>query len=220
MQDARTTARRTMPPFAIVMCAPFVIRPVAVPPAEFSVCVTAVTMGLSGGKITVFSHRWRGFTPILRPRNSETRKRPRTLPVPVNKYMFFSVYICGCRIAPAVTKVRHKTRPTKHALARQRPRCRRRSPRFPCPLQSGCLAAANAPIAGGRRNVLHAFAANPCFEAAGYEDPAARLDRSAPPAAQPLGSAGGGAGAWLYHPFRRCQPLAWCSRSVPSPATI
>src|SRR4051812_10136282 len=32
---------------------------------------------------------------------------------------------------------------------------------------------------------------------AGYENPAARLDRSAPPVAQSLGHSGGGAGAWL-----------------------
>ena len=43
---------------------------------------------------------------------------------------------------------------------------------------------------------------------AGYEDPAARLHRGTPPAAQPLGSAGGDPGAGFHHRLRRRQPLS------------
>jgi hypothetical protein len=42
------------PPSAFMMCAPFVIKPVAVPPAGNSGLPIVPYDGLSGGKITVF----------------------------------------------------------------------------------------------------------------------------------------------------------------------
>ena len=61
----RARLRTAKPLFAIVMCMPFVIKPVAVPPAEFIGVPRAVTM-VPSGAITVFSHRLQGFTPNLR----------------------------------------------------------------------------------------------------------------------------------------------------------
>ena len=50
----RARLRTAKPLFAIVMCTPFVIKPVAVPPAEIFGLPTANCDGLSGGKITLF----------------------------------------------------------------------------------------------------------------------------------------------------------------------
>jgi hypothetical protein len=61
----RAWLRTAKPLSAIMMRTPFVIKPVAVPPAEIVGVPRAVTMGPRGA-ITVFSHRLQGFTPNLR----------------------------------------------------------------------------------------------------------------------------------------------------------
>jgi len=58
----RARLRAATPLFAFVMYTPFVIKPVAVPPAEIVGVPRAVTMGPRDA-ITVFSHRLQGFTP-------------------------------------------------------------------------------------------------------------------------------------------------------------
>jgi hypothetical protein len=64
-----------------------------------------VTMGLSSGKITVFSHRWRGFTLNLPSRAiAKLLTRTGTSPFSANKYMFFNVYFGSSR-----WRVRHKS---------------------------------------------------------------------------------------------------------------
>ena len=63
---------------------------------------------------------------------------------------------------------------------------------------------------------------HPPSRPAGHEDPAARLDRSTPPAAHPLGHAGGDPSAGLHHRFCRRQPLPGPSPQFhyrPRPAT-
>ena len=53
---ARARSQAVKPLSAITMCAPFVIKPVAVPPAEIFGCqMQSATKDLSGDKITVFS---------------------------------------------------------------------------------------------------------------------------------------------------------------------
>jgi hypothetical protein len=52
---ARARLQAATPLAAIMKCASFVIKPVAVPPAEiFGLPTANTTKGLSGGKITVF----------------------------------------------------------------------------------------------------------------------------------------------------------------------
>jgi hypothetical protein len=52
---ARARKRAAIKPPAFPVCAPFVIKPVAVPPAElFGAQLHNATKGLSGGKTTVF----------------------------------------------------------------------------------------------------------------------------------------------------------------------
>jgi hypothetical protein len=70
------------PPFAFVMCAPFVIKPVAVPPAGNSGLPTSPFEGLSGGKITVFPVLRAFYAEWPQPRNSETRRWRTAFSVP------------------------------------------------------------------------------------------------------------------------------------------
>ena len=51
---ARAGPRTAKPLFAIPMCMPFVIKPVAVPPAEIIGVPRALAMGLSGGQSPFF----------------------------------------------------------------------------------------------------------------------------------------------------------------------
>jgi hypothetical protein len=59
-----------------------------------------VTMGLSSGKITVFSQRWRGFTLNLPSRAiAKLLTGTGTSPFSADKYAFFNVYFGGSRWA-------------------------------------------------------------------------------------------------------------------------
>jgi hypothetical protein len=69
----RARLRTAKPLFAIVMCTPFVIKPVAVPPAEFIGVPRAVPWG-KAVQSPYFSHRLQGFTP--NPRNGASAKSP------------------------------------------------------------------------------------------------------------------------------------------------
>jgi len=120
----RARLRTAKPLFAIVICTPFVIKPVAVPPAEIVGVPRAVTMGPCGA-ITVFSHRLQGFTPNLR-EGARAKSRlwigPGQAPV-INTY--FLVYIYPNPDRALVTFVRHKT-PYANARPRQSFDARRR----------------------------------------------------------------------------------------------
>ena len=109
----RARLRTAKPLFAIVMCTPFVIKPVAVPPAEIIGVPRAVTMGKRSNNrffpsFAMFyaeAARWRkcekpGFYGVF-------------AQAPVLN-TFFVMYIFQTPDRAPVTKVRHRNPPTNH----------------------------------------------------------------------------------------------------------
>ena len=152
----RTRPQTAKPFVAIVMYVPFVIKPVAVPPPRLSVCPS---MGLSGGKITVFSHHCGGFTPNLRKGAIEKHAATQGLwRSSANKYMFFNVYFSERPIAALSRKSATKTNAKSKAPGTAMTPAAK--PALLCPFK----VVASCPERAYRGGGTIVFKTNPCFE--------------------------------------------------------